>query len=189
MALIPDTFAGIAQRHGFSTGAARAIADALRRGGGTMAQFNHPELGGMGQWVSGGMIMIGDMFNNHLKARVDALCRDIAASPEPVPAEGEQYSGQTGNWQTGNWQTGNWQTGNWWPDGLGNPSATGSQNEMRYACFPDARRLAVMRDGRVRVYDTGDHRIGGFSQQQSGSQNLTFTSQNGTVRLDDLTEV
>jgi hypothetical protein len=47
----------------------------------------------------------------------------------------------------------------------------------------------VMRDGRVRVYDTGDHRIGGFSQQQSGSQTLTFTSQTGPVRLEGLKEV
>ena len=46
-----------------------------------------------------------------------------------------------------------------------------------------------MRDGRVRVYDTEDLRIEGFSQQQSGSHNLTFTSQHGTVRLADLTEV
>ena len=189
-----DTIADIAQRHGFSTDAARAIAEALRRGGGTMAQFNHPELGGMGQWVSGGMIMIGEMFDNNLKTRVDALCRDIAASPRPVPAPAEQYFGQSGNGQSGNGQSDKGQSdkgqsGNWWPDGLGNPSATGSQNDMRYACFADSRRLAVMRDGRVRVYDTGDLRIDGLSQQQSGSQNLTFTSQHGTVRLVDLTEV
>ena len=44
-------------------------------------------------------------------------------------------------------------------------------------------------DGRVRVYDTGDHRIGGFSQQQSGGQSLSFSSQFGTVRLEDLQEV
>jgi hypothetical protein len=60
---------------------------------------------------------------------------------------------------------------------------------MRYACFPDRRRLAVMRDGKVYVYDTGDHRISGFSQQQSSSQTLSFTSQNGAVRLDELKEL
>jgi Short C-terminal domain len=38
----------------------------------------------------------------------------------------------------------------------------------------------------VTVYDTGDHRIGGFSQQQSGDQSLTFTSQHGLVRVADL---
>jgi hypothetical protein len=171
---MPDNISEIAQRHGFTADAARAVAEALRYGGGRMAQFNHPELGGMGQWVAGGMLMIGDMFNNGLKARVDALCRDLAASPGPIPAAAEQQPGQTRNW---------------WPDGLGNPSATGAQNDMRYACFPDQRRLAVMRDGLVRVYDTGDHRIGGFSQQQSGTQSLTFTSQIGPVRLEDLKEV
>jgi hypothetical protein len=164
---MPDSIAEIAQRHGFSPDAARAVAEALRHGGNSMAQFNHPELGGS-------MIMIGDMFNNSLKARVDALCRDIAASPGPVPAAAEQQPNQTRNW---------------WPDGLGIASATGAQNDMRYACFPEQRRLAVMRDGNVRVYDTGEHRIGGFSQQQSGSQSLSFSSQLGTVRLEDLKEV
>lgn len=179
---MPDNIAEIAQRHGFSPETGRAIAEALRRGGGHMAQFNIPELGGMGQWVAGGMIMVGDMSNNDLKARVDALCRDIASAPGPVPAAAEQQPGQTGN-QTGS------QTGNWWPEYLGSPSAAGAQNDMKYACFPDRRRLALMRDGSVHLYDTGEHRISGFSQQQSGSQSLTFSSQHGPVRLEDLKEV
>jgi hypothetical protein len=57
---------------------------------------------------------------------------------------------------------------------------------MRYACFPDRRRLVVQQGGRTTVYDTGEHRITGFSQQQSGGQSLRFTSQMGTVRLEDL---
>lgn len=171
---MPDNIADIAQRHGFSADAARAVAEALRHGGGRMAQFNHPELGGVGQWAAGGMLMIGDMFNNELKARVDALCRDLAAMPGPAPAAAEQQPGQASQW---------------WPEGLGTASATGAQNDMRYACFPDRGRLAVMQDGRVRLYDTGEHRIGGFSQQQSGGKSLSFTSQLGTVRLEDLTEV
>jgi hypothetical protein len=42
-----------------STDAVRAILEAASGGG--MAQFNYPDLGGMGQWSSGGMLMIGDM--------------------------------------------------------------------------------------------------------------------------------
>jgi hypothetical protein len=38
----------------------------------------------------------------------------------------------------------------------------------------------------VSVYDTGEHRITGFSQQQGGDQSLTFTSQLGLVRVADL---
>jgi hypothetical protein len=169
-----DNIDDIAARHGFTAGAARAVAEALRHSGGRMAQFNHPELGGMGQWAAGGMIMIGDMFNNGLKARVAALCNDLAALTGPVPAAAELEPGQTSRW---------------WPDGLGTPSAAGAQNDMRYACFPEQRRLAVMRDGQVRVYDTKEHRITGFSQQQSSSQSLSFTSQLGSVRLEDLKEV
>lgn len=171
---MPDNIAEIAERHGFSTDAARAIAEALRHGGGHMAQFNHPELGGMGQWAAGGMIMIGDMGNNALKARVDALCRDIAAIPGPVPAAAELEPTPDDRW---------------WPPELGAPAAGGSQNDMRYACFPDKRRLAVRQDGQSRIYDTGEHRITGFAQQQSTTQTLRFTSQSGVVRLEDLKEV
>ena len=57
---------------------------------------------------------------------------------------------------------------------------------MRYACFPSTRRLAIQQGGVTRVYDTGEHIIGGFSQQQSGDQSLTFDSQFGLVRVADL---
>ena len=103
---MPDNIDDIAAKHGFSAAAARALAEALRHGGGRMAQFNHPDLGGMGQWSAGGMIMIGDMFNNSLKARVAALCDDLAAAPGPVPAAAEQQPRQTAHW---------------WPQGLGQP--------------------------------------------------------------------
>jgi Short C-terminal domain len=60
---------------------------------------------------------------------------------------------------------------------------------MRYAVFPGSRRVAVEQGGKVAIYDTGDHRIGGVSQQQSGDQAVTFTSQHGVVRLQDLAPV
>ncbi len=77
----------------------------------------------------------------------------------------------------------------WWPDDLGQPSTTGSQNAMRYAFFPDKRRLLIERDGTLTTYDSGDHRIGGVSQQHGGTQSLTFTDQNGSVELDDLKRI
>ena len=67
-----------AKRHGVSLDGALVLLDALARGNGRQAQFNHPDLGGMGQWSQGGMIMIGDMFNQGLKYRVDALCNELA---------------------------------------------------------------------------------------------------------------
>lgn len=163
----------MANRHGVSSDAVVHLLLAIAAGGGWQAQFNHPELGGMGQWSSGGMIMIGDMFNNALKYRVDALCNDLAAtlgtmSPfVPAPARG-------------------WSGNSRWPAELGTPSSTGSQNSMAYAVFPATRRLAVEQAGHTTIYDTGDHQIGGVSQQQGGDQSLTFTSQYGLVRLHEL---
>ena len=38
----------LSQRYGVSGGAVMAMLESLMAGGGTMAQFNHPELGGLG---------------------------------------------------------------------------------------------------------------------------------------------
>ncbi len=70
--------ADLANRHGFSVEAVTAMLHAVSAGYGTQAQFSHPEFGGMGQWSAGGMIMIGDMFNNALAGRVSALCQEIS---------------------------------------------------------------------------------------------------------------
>lgn len=57
----------------------------------------------------------------------------------------------------------------WWPDGLGQPASSGGQNGTRYAFFPDHRRLAVERDGKVTLYDSGDHRIGGCRRSRAAA--------------------
>jgi len=187
----------IASRHGVSPEAVEHVLTALIAGQGALAQFNHPELGGMGQWSMGGMTMVGDMFNTTLKARVDAICTDVAelmrqSSPLHLPSafssqtqsQGDRVSLFVSNGSSGN------ASGNWWPGDLGHAASTGAQNRMRYAWFPETRRLAIdIGDGTVKVYDTGDHRVGGFAQQQSGDQSLSFTSQHGLVKLTDLREI
>ena len=69
----------IAARHGVSPDAALALLRAIEVGQGVMAQFNHPELGGMGQWLRTGMVMVGDMFDTGLKRRVGDLSSELAA--------------------------------------------------------------------------------------------------------------
>ncbi len=165
----------LAHAHGVSPEAVRVLQDALRRGGGRQAQFSHPDLGGMGQWSAGGMTQVGDMFNTALKEKVNALCsalsKTVAEDASAPKQDGPKTSGESGDW---------------WPEGLGRPSATGSQNGMSYACFPDTHRVAIEQAGQVTLYDSGEHRITGVSQQQSGTQELTFSSQTGTVRASDL---
>jgi hypothetical protein len=68
----------LAQRHGFSSDAVLSMLQSVINGHGSMAQFSHPEFGGSGQWMGGGMIMVSDMFNNLLKGRIDALCMELS---------------------------------------------------------------------------------------------------------------
>jgi len=42
-----------------------------------MAQFDHPEFGGFGQWMRGGMVMLS-VDDAPLKTRIDALCQELA---------------------------------------------------------------------------------------------------------------
>jgi hypothetical protein len=208
----------VAQRHGFSTDAVMSMLESVIRGNGSMAQFNHPEFGGSGQWMQGGMTMVSDMFNNYLKGRVDGLCSELsrAISNQPdlirsgsfqsqsqgnqqwVNDDGGQQQQQGAGYGNSNQQQtaagpvepvslfvapapGTW--GDWWPADLGRPNSTGAQNDIRYAYFAQPRRLAIEVNGKVTVYDTLDHQISGFSQQQSRGASLTFASQHGLVAV------
>jgi len=189
----------LSQRHGFSNDAVTHMLFAVLNGNGSMAQFNHPEFAGSGQWMQGGMLMLGDMFNYALKGRVDALCSEISGILANQPGLLRSGSFQSQSQSGGGYQTqaAGMPMGesslfipdpqsHWWPQDLGSPSASGSQNNVRYAYFGNSRRLAVETNGQVWVYDTGDHQIGGFSQQQGTGGSILFTSQYGTVNLSTL---
>ncbi|NEU13094.1 SHOCT domain-containing protein [Methylobacterium sp. BTF04] len=168
----PNGLQTIADRYGVSLDAVRHLIHALEGGNGTMAQFNHPDLGGFGQWSSGGMTMIGDMFNGQLKARVDGLCTELARS---LPALGWTDAKSGGD--------------SWWPAELGRPSTSGAQNSMRYAYFRENRRLVIDESGAVSIYDTGDHSINGVAQAQGGGQTLRFSGRDGPIDLETLRRI
>jgi hypothetical protein len=175
--------ARVAIRHSVSADAVRTILRALRSGGGTMAQFSHSDFGGMSQWSSG-MTMVGDMFNNSLKAKLDAICTELAAYVAQTSSDqGRGREGGEVSYRSSR------QGSDWWPGNLGTPSAVGAQNDLQYAVFPGTRRLAIKDGDHVEIYDTGNHRIFGVAQAQSSDQTLTFTSQDGLVRVSDLSKV
>jgi hypothetical protein len=205
----------IAQRHGFSTDAVMSMLESVINGNGSMAQFSHPEFSGSGQWMRGGMIMVSDMFNNYLKGRIDALCNELAtliANQPDLVRSGSFQSQSQGGYNNSGQQQNNYGGGglssqqssnafgtaslfvppppgmssDWWPGDLRWPNSTGAQNGVRYAYFAQARRLAIELNGRVTVYDTLDHNIGGFSQQQSYGGTISFNSQYGLIDVASL---
>ena len=211
-----QTLNDIALRHGFSFDATLSMLESVINGNGSMAQFNHPEFSGSGQWMRGGMTMVSDMFNNHLKGRVDNLCSElsnlIANQPDLLRSGSFQSQSQGSGNDPWNQQTqthsnsphdqnqnsNDWgqnslfvppapgTSGDWWPADLRWPNSTGAQNNVRYAYFAQAQRLAIEVHGSVTVYDTLDHQIGGFSQQQSGGGSLSFSSQYGLMDVASL---
>lgn len=175
----------LAQKYQLSESAVIAMLQSVSLGGGTMAQFNIPELGGGGQWMQGGMTMVGDMFNYSLQHKVNSLCNDLASilytesifEPVPSPKWEEQ----------GNRSQNSRSFGNWWPEEFGSPSSSGGQNNMRYAYFPSSKRLVVESEGKQTVYDALHHQVSGVSQQQDGlGYTLQFTSQSGNIDLNTL---
>jgi hypothetical protein len=175
-----NAIADIAQRYGLARESVLAMLFAVNAGGGTMAQFSIPELGGSGQWMRGGMTMVGNMFDNALKARVDALCGELAQLLATTPV----FPASTTDSRVG------FTSANWWPADLGVPSASGGQNDTRYAIFPSTQRLAIQINGVTKVFDTGKHHIGGVQQQQgTGYGSASFTSQLGTFDVSSLPEL
>jgi len=175
--------AEFAEQFDFSQAAVQHLWDAVAAGGGDMAMFDHPELAGPGQWMRGGLIMISAPANYVLKNRIEALCNALSDALR-------EDSGTLLTSTPRAWDVVSVARGHWWPPGLGEPSATGSQNDMGYAYFDKACRLAIRVDGDVAVYDTGSHRMTGASQsQQHAHSRLSFTSQLGDVSLDDLERV
>lgn len=161
----------ISTRYNLSYDAVMHMLIAVNQGGCSMAQFNCPELGGSGQWMRGGMIMVGDMFNYGLKNTVDNLCNELVTILNnnqvfPTLAAGTPGSNQ------------------WWPKELGSPFSSGAQNNIRYAIF--SNRLAIEQNGQVTIYDTLDHQISAVSQQQGSNASLTLNSQWGNISINSL---
>jgi hypothetical protein len=178
----------MAERHRVSSDAVLTLLVALRAGRGRQAQFSHPELGGMGQWSLGGMIMIGDMFNSGLKARVGSLCGELSEWLSRNQ-DGSTRSTQLQSQSQDRYGAGPFsaESGSaWWPPDLGTPASAGAQNDLHYAYFPGSRCLAINHQGQITLYDTGEHQISGVSQQQGTGQSVTFTSQLGVLPLSDL---
>lgn len=72
---------------------------------------------------------------------------------------------------------------------MGSPGAVGAQNDLRYAIFSETRRLVIDDAGAISIYDTGSDRIFGLAQAQGGGRTLTFTSQEGLVRVVELPKI
>jgi hypothetical protein len=155
----------VAQRHGFSFDATLSMLESVINGNGSMAQFNHPEFSGSGQWMRGGMTMVSDMFNNYLKGRVDGLCSELAnvVANQPDLIRSGSFQSQSQNGQYAQEQANHsgmgpqgganfgasslfvppapGTSGDWWPADLRWPNSTGARKTM--CAMPTLHRRAA----------------------------------------------
>ena len=211
---LQQTIGRLSERYQVSADAVETLALALQRSGGRLAQFNHAELGGYGQWMPG-MTQIGDMFNRPLLDRVENLCHDLS-SALTGDKEGNAFPWSTASEESRRIDEASLEpmkpmepmmgmrpmepmqpmkdmaSDKWWPESLGDsPNTAGGQNDIRYAYFASKNRLAVDRGGgKIRVYDTTGHDVSGVQQKQgSGGNGLVLTSEKGETDLDSLKQV
>ena len=77
-----------------------------------------------------------------------------------------------------------------WPAALGIASTSGTSSDMRYAYFPQHRRLAVESQGVLTIYDTAEYQFRGMLQAHSAEAvGISILTQRGRVRLADLATV
>ncbi len=158
----------LSKKYGFSEETIETLLNGLIQSGGNQVQFNIYELGGMGQWQSG-MVMIGDMFNNGLKNSVNNLCYELVELSRKQPEEkSKSKAGKTKEEDVITFK--------------------GSQNEDGYQYFAAKNRLEILKNGKVKAkYDTTGFELTGAQQQQNNaSKDFTFQDKNGkTLSLKD----
>lgn len=77
-----------------------------------------------------------------------------------------------------------------WPTELGIASTSGTSADMRYAYFPQNRRLAVEYGGVLTIYDTAEYQFRGMLQAHPAETlGISILTQRGRVRLTDLVTV
>jgi hypothetical protein len=167
----------IAEKYGIPHEVVKDLLTKLRRTNGRQVQFSDESLGGMGQW-SGGMVMIGRMGDDALKAKIGALCAELAQLAQSSGMEKTMDTFQEQSKDS--------------TKDAPSASAAGSQNGVRYAYFAEESRLEIERDGVKKTYDATGYRISGVAQDQSTgvAATLRFTTADGdTIDLDRLKPV
>ena len=163
----------IAAKYQITEATVRTLLEGLQTTSGFQVQFNIAELGGMGQWQSG-MVMIGDMFNEGLKAKVSALCAELASFlREPHPTEPEETATEP--------------TTSAAPIKTLRATFSGSQNGTKYAYYAPQNVLQIEEEDKIARYSTEGLTLWGVQQAQDGTgKKLKFTHAGGTITVDDL---
>jgi hypothetical protein len=80
-------------------------------------------------------------------------------------------------------------TETWWPTEFGTPSTSGSAPDLRYAYFPERRRLVIERAGKLTAFDIAKYQFRGVLQVSPRDSTLSFLTQHGRIEVASLNEL
>lgn len=147
---------------------------ALVRGNGVIAQFSHPELGGIGQWRQGATTIMKDEWCSTLQTEMRVLVENLCIELSQLMREQQLLQPSAINAQT-----------TWYPAELGVPTSSGGEGDFRYAYFVGNSRLAIEENGEVNVYNSLDNQIIDVLRSQDGGDWLLNTPY-GMVKVSKL---
>lgn len=168
MPQLEQEYQRIAQQYGVSAEAVQQLAHALIRGRLKTARFNHPELGGIGKWRRGD-VLLGDVRDEDHKTLVWRLAEELMPLLKhvPLPASSEE------NEQT--------LVMPWWGDRLlGEPIITDRFESVQYGYFLESRRVIVLRGDDLIHYDADGLLVTGLVRRVSPSRGLELILQTVT---------
>ncbi|MCY7351317.1 MAG: hypothetical protein LH606_11720 [Cytophagaceae bacterium] len=170
-----ETLQQIAERHGFSPELAQTLLSELQRSRGRQVTFNDPALGGVGQW-RGGILLIGDMMNHGLKAKVSAFLNDLAAHAHASPVDSIRTARRAERAASAFQAQ---------ASGQREAGFSMTQNGVSYKYSANRNELIV---NGTDVYDTTGLRVMGISSiQQNGQGVLVLRTDQGEKQISDLT--
>jgi hypothetical protein len=193
----------LAKKYGLPVEIVNQLAHEMQKTRGESIRFDIEYLGGKGRWKLNQSASVGNGFDAELNNFITDLCSDLSDQIRANTVDDNQDDGddeptipsrprsKSALDDTIGIAPLSLKPNVWWPEDFGDePDIMGHIGELRYAYFPQRRRLVLRQGLRNRIFDTASfdiHEI--VSGNESGFFNLIVLTNHGEFLLADFREV
>lgn len=179
MSQLQTLYQQLSNTHHVSVEAIQVLVRALVEGGYRSANFNHPELGGVGKW-NGGDVILGDMSQEALRLKIWRIVQGLLPTlQQTIPPEPIQEADATFVMP-------------WWNDvTLREPVLKGMFESTTFGYFLEGARVVVKQSEHITHYDASGHLVTDL-QMMSGARGqmvLVLQTLSGDIAVSDLPQL
>jgi hypothetical protein len=193
----------LAKKYGLPSEIVQQLAYEMQKNRGEAVRFDIEYLGGKGRWKLNQSASVGNGFDVELNNFITDLCSDLSDhiradaanvdddDDDEAPTIPSRPRGNSALDDTIGIPPLSLKPNVWWPEDFGDePDMTGHVGEIRYAYFPQRRRLVLRQGLRNRIFDTANFDVQEIAVgTESGFFNLVVLTSHGDFRLGDFREV